>query len=119
MTGRAAGYCAGYDVPGYANPAPTRGMAYGRGYGMGYGMGYGRGYGRGYGQGRGRPFAGGLRPGRATPYPAVDPYAGPYGPPSPQDERTFLENQAKVLQDELSGIRQRLDELTEAESPKD
>ena len=40
-TGRAAGYCAGYGMPGYANPMP----------GYGYGMGYGRGYGRGLGQG--------------------------------------------------------------------
>jgi len=28
MTGRAAGFCAGYGVPGYANPIP-RGAAYG------------------------------------------------------------------------------------------
>ena len=33
MTGRAAGYCAGYPVPGYMNP-------YGGGLGMGYGYGY-------------------------------------------------------------------------------
>lgn len=24
MTGRGAGYCAGYDTPGYANPVPRR-----------------------------------------------------------------------------------------------
>ncbi len=36
MTGRGAGLCAGYDVPGYAN------------------SGYGRGFGRGMGGGRGR-----------------------------------------------------------------
>jgi len=29
MTGRAAGYCAGYPVPGYMNPIP--GFGYGRG----------------------------------------------------------------------------------------
>jgi hypothetical protein len=45
MTGRAAGYCAGNAVPGYANP--TRG--YGRrGGGRGYGRGWGRCYGRGW-----------------------------------------------------------------------
>lgn len=26
MTGRAAGYCAGYQEPGYANPVPGRGV---------------------------------------------------------------------------------------------
>ncbi|MCK4695414.1 MAG: DUF5320 domain-containing protein, partial [Candidatus Cloacimonetes bacterium] len=44
MTGRAAGYCAGYDVPGFANPVGGRGR-FGRGMGQGYG--FGRGYGRG------------------------------------------------------------------------
>jgi hypothetical protein len=43
MTGRAAGYCAGYSVPGYMNPR----CGYCRGYGRGYGRGWGRGFGRG------------------------------------------------------------------------
>jgi len=38
MTGRRAGYCAGFSVPGYANPIPGSG-----------GMGCGRGWGRGRG----------------------------------------------------------------------
>jgi len=45
MTGRAAGICAGYDTPGYMNPA------FGRGYGRGGGRGYGRGFGVGGGRG--------------------------------------------------------------------
>jgi hypothetical protein len=49
MTGRGAGYCAGFDAPGYANPGP--GMAYGRGFGRGPGRGWGRGF-RGRGPGR-------------------------------------------------------------------
>jgi len=77
MTGRAAGFCAGYPVPGYMNPAvggagfygagmpavgpysAGYGMPYG-GYGMPYGgwgrrgFGFGRGFGRGRGWGRGR-----------------------------------------------------------------
>ena len=36
MTGRGAGYCAGFRVPGYANPA--------RGFGYGFGRGYRRGF---------------------------------------------------------------------------
>ncbi|MCP4634568.1 MAG: DUF5320 domain-containing protein, partial [candidate division Zixibacteria bacterium] len=48
-TGRAAGYCTGYGMPGYANPMP----GYGRGFGGGYGRGYGQGFGRGFRGGRG------------------------------------------------------------------
>jgi len=40
-TGRAAGYCAGYDMPGYMNPIP--GYGFGRGRGGGWGGG-GRGW---------------------------------------------------------------------------
>jgi len=72
MTGRAAGYCAGYPVPGYMNPAVGGAGFYGAGmpavgpysagYGMpyggwgrrGFGFGFGRGFGRGWGRGRGR-----------------------------------------------------------------
>jgi len=46
MTGRAAGYCAGYSVPGYMNPIPGRGY-WGRGRGY-WGRGGGRGYRNGY-----------------------------------------------------------------------
>ena len=35
MTGRAAGYCAGYQTPGYVNSMPGRGMGGGRGAGRG------------------------------------------------------------------------------------
>jgi hypothetical protein len=42
MTGRAMGICAGSDVPGYANPAPGMGMAWGRNAGMGRGRAYRR-----------------------------------------------------------------------------
>ncbi|MBW2040215.1 MAG: DUF5320 domain-containing protein [Deltaproteobacteria bacterium] len=50
MTGRAAGYCAGYPMPGYANPAfPRWGWGRGRGRGRGRGWwGRGRGYRRMY-----------------------------------------------------------------------
>ncbi|HUU26805.1 MAG TPA: DUF5320 domain-containing protein [archaeon] len=36
LTGRGAGYCAGYTVPGYMNPVPGIGMGSGRGRGMGW-----------------------------------------------------------------------------------
>jgi hypothetical protein len=75
MTGRAAGFCAGFPVPGYMNPVMGRAGFYGSGlpavrpygaglYGAGYGgrvtpwlrrgIGFGRGFGRGGGRGRGR-----------------------------------------------------------------
>ena len=63
MTGRAAGYCVGYNVPGYINPTPgSRPGIWGRGFWPGYGFrpvrgrGGGRGRGRGRGGGRGRGF---------------------------------------------------------------
>jgi hypothetical protein len=74
MTGRAAGYCAGYPVPGYMNPVPRMGMGWGTGYGIhpwgGWGPGYtpapayGFGMSRvpGYGLGMGRGWGYGLRP---------------------------------------------------------
>ena len=62
MTGRAAGFCAGFGVPGYMNPVAGRAGFYGAGYGMPYGgrvnswlrRGFGFGRGRGWGRGRGR-----------------------------------------------------------------
>jgi len=77
MTGRAAGFCAGFPMPGYMNPAMGRAGFYGAGvptfgaygtglygYAMPYGgwgnpwlrrgFGFGRGFGRGWGRGRGR-----------------------------------------------------------------
>lgn len=71
LTGRAAGYCAGYPAPGYADLIPGRGFLYagmyggmmpyyspapypvwGRPYGGWFGRGQGRGFGRGAGRGR-------------------------------------------------------------------
>jgi len=45
MTGRGAGFCAGYNTPGYSHPVVGRGMGMGRGRGMGLGRGMGRGFG--------------------------------------------------------------------------
>ena len=111
MTGRAAGYCAGYPAPGFMNPIP------GRGFGGG-GRGFGRGWGRGWG-GRFRGF--GAAPYSGVPYgapytaaPNVAPYgyAVPYAAaPSPQQEADALKGQAEYLDDALAGIRKRLAEL--------
>ncbi|HRT63051.1 MAG TPA: DUF5320 domain-containing protein [Syntrophales bacterium] len=81
MTGRAAGFCAGYSVPGYMNPA----WGWGRGRGFGFfgrgGRGFGY-FGRGRGGGRGwrnRYYATGF-PGWARVGFGPGPYAGAPGP---------------------------------------
>ncbi len=100
MTGRAAGYCAGYGVPGYINPYPGRGRGFGRGMGMGFRGGRGPMYGPGY----------------------VPPsyYGGayPYNPPAPtpQQEMDALHAQAEYLENTLKEINQRIEELEKQNS---
>ena len=107
MTGRAAGYCAGYNVPGYMNPIPGRG-------GFGYGRGFGRGHGRGRGFGRGFGWRWAVSPyyGYGAPY--VNPYAASPAI-SAQDEAKALKEEAHALQEEIAAINQRVKEL-ESES---
>ena len=102
MTGRAAGYCAGFEIPGYANLVP------GRGKGMGFGRGRGFG-GGGFGGGRGHRhwfYATGL-PGwtRFGAYPAA------YQKPDPDMEKQALKSQADALQSELALIKKRISEI--------
>jgi hypothetical protein len=52
LTGRAVGYCAGYDAPGYWNSGRGRGAGFGAGRGARGGMAWRSGWGRG---GRGWP----------------------------------------------------------------
>ena len=114
MTGRAAGYCAGYSVPGYMNPVG------GRGY-----WGGGRGGGRGW---RNWYYATGL-PGWARAsygYPAWGgaaaspyvPYPAPVAPTvAPEQELVGLKQQAEYFQNALGEIKKRIEQL-EAESKK-
>lgn len=92
MTGRAAGYCAGYTMPGYANPIPGRGF-------------WGRG-GRGGGWGRRGAFFG-------APYYYAPPAYGvpPYNPGQDIDA---LKAQAQYLQKTLEDIHKRIQELEES-----
>ncbi len=96
MTGRAAGYCAGYGMPGYANPIP------GRGFGMGWGRGGGRGW-----RWRHWYYATGL-PGWARGY---APPVGYAPTTTPEQEAEFLKRQADWLQGQLDAIRKRIEEL--------
>jgi hypothetical protein len=114
MTGRAAGFCAGYPVPGYVNPVG------GRGYG-GWGRGGGRGrrnwfYANGLGwvrAGYGVPAWGGV----------VNPYAyggTPFDPGlSAQQEIDVLKGQAEYLEDSLDGIKKRIEELDSQKGAKE
>ena len=88
MTGRAAGYCAGYTVPGYVNPR--------RGYGRGFGRGWGRGWCRGWY----------VYPPSAvvqTAYPQVIPL-----PQTPEQEVTALENYHKDLVEEKADLEKEM-----------
>ena len=111
MTGRAAGLCAGYPVPGYMNPVG------GRGY-------WGRGGGRGW---RHQYYATGL-PGWARTGMGYAAWGGPVQPFAPQagkfapsmtaeQELDALKKQAEFFQDELGQINKRIDQL-EAETIK-
>ena len=86
MTGRRAGYCAGYDRPGFYGPRPRRGI------GMGRGMGYARGGRLGF-------FGGG--PGWA------------YQEDYPADEKEFLNYKLKELELQLEHVKGRLEKLQE------
>ena len=110
MTGRAAGYCAGYPVPGHMNPMPGgRGMAWGRGSGRGMGMAWGRGRGA-WGRGWGAGYGGWGMP------PA--PYGVPHGaPPTVQQEIDLLRGQSESLEEALKSIRHRIEDL-EADKAK-
>ena len=86
MTGRAAGYCAGYGMPGYAGPR-------GRGF-------------RGRGGGRGRGFRHWFR---ATGLPG---WVRGFGPAAtPPSEPDALKARAEFLGQQLEDVRQRLSEL--------
>lgn len=97
-TGRAAGYCAGYNRPGYANPG------YGRGLGRGW---YGRGFRRGF-WGRGRGFGWS----REYLYPApYYPYPETYSEPSKEEEKAYLEDMVNSLEQEIKILKERLQDL--------
>ena len=106
MTGRGAGYCAGYGTPGSINPAVGRGggLAFGRGGGFGAGR-------RGsFGGGRGRGF--GLNAAGLARQMSYGGSAGvPYHNPDPESVRQSLENRAEVLGSELEQIKKRLSEM--------
>jgi len=97
MTGRAAGYCAGYPVPGYMNPIPGRGYFGGRFGGGGWGR-------------RNLYYATGLY-GYPTPV-GLYPYGAPVPPTvTKEQELDALKSQAEYFENTLKGIQKRIEEL--------
>jgi len=103
LTGRAAGYCAGHPVPGYANPTGRYARGFGRGWGRGRGRGFGRGWGRGW---------------YAYPPATTQPTYPPSQPPTQEQEVTSLENyyndlaaDKADLERELNDVKAKIDEL--------
>lgn len=112
MTGRAAGFCAGYGMPGYMNPVPRRGFGMGFGSGRGgRGGGFGGGGGRGW---RNMYYATGMTGWqRATMgSPAVG--SGFAAAPASTREQQIevLRGQAELLGGQLEAIQKRIEELS-------
>ena len=85
MTGRAAGFCAGYQVPGYMNPV----------------AGPGRGF---WGRGGGRGWRNRFSPGFGYQAPMVS-------QPTAAEELESLKQQAQFLKNDLGQINDRIEQL--------
>lgn len=99
LTGRGAGYCAGFAVPGFAN---CGGGGFGRMGGRGAGMG-GRGAGMGFRARMGQGFGFG--------WGAANTGFGPTAYPTGVTEQSVLQDQAEALKSQLDAIQQRLSDL--------
>lgn len=105
MTGRGAGYCAGYATPGYANP-------WGRRCFEKSACGSGRGH-RHWFYATGLPFW--ARGGYGCGYPGMSAWGqAPVEPAcAAEQEREALSKQAEALEDQLKALNKRLAELEE------
>ena len=111
MSGRGAGYCAGYAIPGYANPTGGRGR-FCRGFGRGRG-GLGRGWRHRYWVGPGwMPYAYGDPYYVNAAFPSY-PYAREL---NPSEEMNMLKEQSRMLQSELNEIQERIGTLEKAQA---
>ena len=95
-TGRAAGYCAGFNAPGFMNPAPRLGRGMGRGFGRGLGRGFGW---------------------RRMGFAPVEPVYQEYQPTKEQelqmlqDEAKSLEEEQKLIKEDMEAVKKRVEEL--------
>jgi len=101
MTGRGAGHCAGFSMPGYVNPMPRHGWGMGRGWGRSRGwrptyspMGF-----------LGAPPVYGVAPG--------------YAPLPARQDVQALKAQAEHFEGALGEIRKRIAELEAAQQKED
>jgi hypothetical protein len=102
-TGRAAGYCGGFGMPGCANPNVGHGVEIGGGRGRGaWSRGFGGG-GRGW---RNTFYATGLTGRMRSGH-----FVASGHPPTQELEKEALMNQAQALQSELDLIKKRLGEI--------
>jgi len=90
MTGRAMGFCAGFNVPGFMNP------------------GFGQGTGRGFGRGRGFAWRARAVPFQQIPIQQVQPAVI-----TEKQEREYLKEEMDALKQEMQEIEARLKELKE------
>jgi hypothetical protein len=107
MTGRRAGFCAGYSTPGYLNQYPG-GTRFARGGGRGWRHNY---------HATGLPGWVRARQG----YPAWGGGATyfPYAPElTPEKEAEVLTNQAQMMQGEIDSINERIKELEKMTAKK-
>jgi hypothetical protein len=103
-SGRGAGFCAGYSVPGFMNPV------WGGGGGRGWGGG-GRGWGGGGGGWRYRHgFRAPFGPGWQQAWASYPPHAMAAYPPftTKDQELEILKNQAKSFEQALEDVRRRI-----------
>ncbi len=112
MTGRAAGFCAGFGTPGYANPIA------GQGFGMGFGRGRGA-WGRGGGRGWRNPFhATGLSGWQraAAGWPVWGGGVPAMATPTKAQQVEALKSQAEAFEGALGDLRKRIAEIDAEQS---
>jgi len=93
MTGRSAGFCAGFNVPGFLNN-------------------FNRGIGRFFGRGRGRGFRNWAGVNYYYPQYNYQQYGTGI---TPENEVEILKNQSKYMQDSIDAINKRIQELEKQE----
>jgi len=89
MTGRAMGYCAGYNSPGFTKGIPAGGRGFCRGFGRGRGFAW-----------RARAFQ------QAVPVQTIQPIAL-----TKEQEKKALEQEKELLKQELEAINQEMQEI--------